>query len=414
MSIWACWSFLSGSRSKPVWICRIWSQTTLTSLVLLARLRDSFSVLQSYTLTALTNSLEWINIKCSCFDRSSLFEHSQLLLRKNLWVGKCRRLPKVWTPHYLLRHHEVIILPIATFWAVDISNNITLPLWLTNRSNTPHSSCCWVWKLFEVALTIVFTRNFGTVTFNCSVVAHSNYSLLIWHISLHLIIICLILISKSSHHQICLLWWILLAHDDIVLLDNGDAVWILELLFVLDVLRCCEVWLGLNYGATLHLSVLNFDLRVVEDVVVVVDVFNNFNWLLLFLWLWRSVSSLVHTVHTRITPRLPLSLVLLVLLPIWVCLLWVLLETVVDHGLSGVLFVFIIVAVNYFFFIGVGVIFFVFIQIVCSLCFGLLVKVKSWFFLTICGLSLFALVIWILILRILLFRQILFWNLGIR
>ena len=46
------------------------------------------------------------------------------------------------------------------------------------------------------------------------------------------------------------------------------------------------VLLGVNDIATLHLRVLDFNLRIVEDKIVVVDVFNYFDWLLrLLLWL---------------------------------------------------------------------------------------------------------------------------------
>ena len=54
------------------------------------------------------------------------------------------------------------------------------------------------------------------------------------------------------------------------------------------------VLLCLDYVTTKHLWILDLNLRVVEDIVIIVDVFDYFNWLLitLFLWLWRASPPL--------------------------------------------------------------------------------------------------------------------------
>ena len=55
------------------------------------------------------------------------------------------------------------------------------------------------------------------------------------------------------------------------------------------------VLLGLDNVPTKHLRVFNFYLWIVENVVVIVDIFNDFNWLvlILFLRLRRATSSRV-------------------------------------------------------------------------------------------------------------------------
>lgn len=49
--------------------------------------------------------------------------------------------------------------------------------------------------------------------------------------------------------------------------------------------------------ATCYLWVLDFDLRIIEDVIIVVDILDYFNWLLLtfLFWFGRARSSLVRS-----------------------------------------------------------------------------------------------------------------------
>lgn len=79
-------------------------------------------------------------------------------------------------------------------------------------------------------------------------------------------------------------------HHNVVLLDHCDATYliiiIVAILLVLH-LASLMVLLGLNYVTTQHLRILNLDLRIVEDVVIVVDVFDYLDWLLAAALLFR-------------------------------------------------------------------------------------------------------------------------------
>ena len=69
-------------------------------------------------------------------------------------------------------------------------------------------------------------------------------------------------------------------HNNIVFFDNCYATRILvSVLLILD-LASLVILLSLNDVTTQHLWVLNLDLRVVEDVVVIIDVLYYFDWLL--------------------------------------------------------------------------------------------------------------------------------------
>ena len=78
---------------------------------------------------------------------------------------------------------------------------------------------------------------------------------------------------------------LLVAHDNIVLLDDGDPwYWIaIASLLVAILLASC------------YLRVLNFNLRIIEDVIIVVYILDYLNWLLLtfLFWFGRARSSLV-------------------------------------------------------------------------------------------------------------------------
>ena len=97
------------------------------------------------------------------------------------------------------------------------------------------------------------------------------------------------LISKTTSHHVSLGWssshvWVTI-HNYIVLLDDRDAVLIRILLGCLlaVVVRGSVVLLGVNYVSTLHLRILNFYLRIVEDVVIIVDILYDLDWLILVL-----------------------------------------------------------------------------------------------------------------------------------
>jgi hypothetical protein len=82
--------------------------------------------------------------------------------------------------------------------------------------------------------------------------------------------------SYSTYLMIVLLVFVI--HDNV-------TIGMLLLLLLLLSLRLVSIMilLSLYYMTTQHLWVLNFDLRIVEDVVVVVNVFDDLDWLLLIL-----------------------------------------------------------------------------------------------------------------------------------
>jgi len=75
------------------------------------------------------------------------------------------------------------------------------------------------------------------------------------------------------------------AHYDVILLDYSDAVIAIAKLLLLlpGDLRSLMVLLRLNYVPSEHLWILNFNLRIVEDVVIVVYIFDYLDRLLLAL-----------------------------------------------------------------------------------------------------------------------------------
>ena len=81
------------------------------------------------------------------------------------------------------------------------------------------------------------------------------------------------LVSKPSTHHLAIV--LLLVHHDVVLLDHSDALWVLEVSWLL--LLAGMVLLCLDDMAPKHLRILYLDLRVVEDVVIVVDVLYYFD-----------------------------------------------------------------------------------------------------------------------------------------
>ena len=96
----------------------------------------------------------------------------------------------------------------------------------------------------------------------------------------------LALVSQPSAHHVGLLRnALLIAHHNVIFLDHGYpryGIPIPSLLIAVLLSTCC-------------LRILDFDLRIIEDVIVVVYILDYFNWLLLtfLFWLGRARSSLV-------------------------------------------------------------------------------------------------------------------------
>jgi len=104
------------------------------------------------------------------------------------------------------------------------------------------------------------------------------------------------LICKSSVHHISLRYltttqdmsWITI-HYYIVFLYHCDSAYLIVITFTLAradmLLRMLMVLLALHYMASQHLRILNLDLWVIENVVIIVDIFDYLNWLILILFL---------------------------------------------------------------------------------------------------------------------------------
>ena len=79
-------------------------------------------------------------------------------------------------------------------------------------------------------------------------------------------------------------------HDNVVLFDDGDPtnlIVVVLLILILHRLRAALILLlTLGDVPTEHLRILYFNLRVIENIIVVVYVFDDFYWLLLILFLW--------------------------------------------------------------------------------------------------------------------------------
>lgn len=73
---------------------------------------------------------------------------------------------------------------------------------------------------------------------------------------------------------------------NVIFFENCDSILLGIAFGDLSICRIAMVVLSLNEVASKHLGVLDFNLGVVENEIVVVDVLNNFYWLLLVLLLW--------------------------------------------------------------------------------------------------------------------------------
>lgn len=111
------------------------------------------------------------------------------------------------------------------------------------------------------------------------------------------------LVSESSAHHVGLLGHLATrpdhtvsyvpAHHYVVLLNYRDPI---ELVLILPVLghvllgllraAVTMILLCLNNMAAQHLRVFDLNLWIVEDVIVIINVFDDFNWLVLILLLW--------------------------------------------------------------------------------------------------------------------------------
>ena len=108
------------------------------------------------------------------------------------------------------------------------------------------------------------------------------------------------LVSETATHHICLRhlptaknMLIVRTHDNIILFYNSYATYLIVIiipfyLILVQLLRMAVVLLALHDVSTEHLGVLNFNLGIIEDIVIIVDVLYYLYWLLviLILLLW--------------------------------------------------------------------------------------------------------------------------------
>jgi hypothetical protein len=95
-------------------------------------------------------------------------------------------------------------------------------------------------------------------------------------------------------------------HSNVFLVDYLDAVDSMIILsFLIHGAALAMVLLGLDDMSSKHLGIFNFYLWIVENVVVIVDIFNDFNWLvlILFLWLRRTTAPRVRSVVNALGSR---------------------------------------------------------------------------------------------------------------
>lgn len=121
----------------------------------------------------------------------------------------------------------------------------------------------------------------------------------------------MILVSETPSHHVRRLVMRSLRHHmmrhiisngNIVLLDYSNATLSLESAFTHGL---PVILLGLDDVATEHLWVFYFDLRIVENIIIVVDVLYYFNWLvsLLFLRFGAATAARMRTMHWTSSPN---------------------------------------------------------------------------------------------------------------
>lgn len=102
-----------------------------------------------------------------------------------------------------------------------------------------------------------------------------------------IVLVVMPLICKSPAHH-----WLhsmsnIAVHDYIVFLDYCNATLILVTIFHILRLATLMILLGLHNVASQHLRIFYFNLWVVEDVVIVINILNYLDWLLPIILLLR-------------------------------------------------------------------------------------------------------------------------------
>lgn len=186
LGVWAGWSLLSCSWAKTAVTCGLGgAKAALTSFVLFhSSTSRTWLPSASYDLPTLAlhraKSLKWIHLvfKSRGSHRSTALENSQLLLIKNLTVGEALVLTasKMRGAHYLLRHHEVILLWSVHAFAAVHTSHAELRSAAANGPYTAGSACIFIYASWPI---LVLAGNFRTVAFQSNhSTADAHYGLL--------------------------------------------------------------------------------------------------------------------------------------------------------------------------------------------------------------------------------------------
>lgn len=259
-------------------------------------------------------------MQSSCFDWPSRLKNSKLLLVENLWIWKrLIQLSKPWGSNYLLAHHEAVsLLSVVLLLTLYVSNCVPT----LSRHALPHYAWAWVPFGWLLSLHLVFAH--GTWAFDPRDVTLAIG--VIQDIHVNLVRKDLVLFCVASHHHVGLMRTTAVHYNVVVVLfDYRDASVVIShmthFVVALVPLVLCVVLLSWNDCSTQNLWILDFNLRIIKDVIIVINVFYNLDGLLgLFLWLGRPVSSLVDSAarclvaHRMWIAHLLASLLLLILL----------------------------------------------------------------------------------------------------
>jgi hypothetical protein len=172
---------------------------------------------------------------------------------------------------------------------------------------TSWSILVFIWDLWTISFQSYHSSWYSN---NCILIIHLSIleSLTIYTLRSTKYLIILTLISKSSHHHIrWLLVRIILLHQSmghisihhyIIFFYDCYSIHILIILCcLLNILRLTILMpimklLRLYNVSSLHLRIFYLNLRIIEYEIVIINVFNYFNWLILvfLFWFWRAAT----------------------------------------------------------------------------------------------------------------------------
>ena len=325
LSVWTRWPLLGSAWTETIIVVLAWAKTTLPSLVWLVCIgalatRHGLPASHNVARGLYAVILVHLVVKSCGSDWTTWLENSQLLLIQDLRV--CETLVRIgltqmWWTHDLLRHHQIICLrSIDSFLTLDRANaelRILQSTWsmLADGTNAADSSwhlCTLCSELLDGSWSIwaILPWHLWAVALQSDHAGTNTDDLIVADLSLA---VCKVLITATSdaslmtlvcetatHHG--LLRWPLAnhmmahmsTHTHSIVFDDCDATRALKMWWLTNAL--VVILLSLNNVATEHLGILYLNLRIVENIIIVVDVLYNFNRLVPFLFLWlRGATS---------------------------------------------------------------------------------------------------------------------------